>query len=310
MPDPEDPRRHDGDGPPPAGGAPRPSQPDPSSSHEPAPDGPEATESADLDQPSAPVPSAHDRRAVEDDLEGFETARMRLLRRLRGVLALVVAVALLLPSGRWIIDELGFRTSRDDIAAALGEDAAIVDALWLVRATGCDGRVSSGSGFTLATRDGPVIVTNRHVVANAARVSVRPLAGGATRNVDAYRLATDADVAVLGVPEAEDGEVTLRTTLDASTGDVVRVVGFPSGRPTLSEGTVRSAGGGRLEVGAPTAPGASGSPVLDVDGSVVGQIFARTGDGAGLATSSSALDAAVRGAVPHETLEGPVCGAP
>jgi S1-C subfamily serine protease len=251
-----------------------------------------------------------------DDLDGFETPRMRILRRLRIVVAAVVALALLLPSGRWLWDELGFRTSRDDIAAELGPDAGLVDALWLVRAFGCDGRVSSGSGFTLSTDGGPVIVTNRHVVAESARVSVRPLAGGATVNVDDYRLSTSADVAVLELPasagggDAEVAVAALSTALDPVAGDEVRVVGFPGGRPTLTDGSVRTSDGQRVEVAVPTAPGASGSPVLDGTGGVVAQIFARSTDGAGIATSSSALRRAVADAVPQEEVEGPTCAEP
>lgn len=258
---------------------------------------------------------AHEPADDPDSLEGFETPRMRILRQLRNVVAVVVALALLLPSGRWLWDELGFRASRDDIAAELGPDAGLVDALWLVRAFGCDGRVSSGSGFTLSTDGGPVIVTNRHVVAESARVSVRPLAGGPTVNVDDYRLSVSADVAVLELPAATDGDgeatvAALSTAIDPVTGDEVRVVGFPGGRPTLTDGSVRASDGRRVEVAVPTAPGASGSPVLDATGGVVAQIFARSSDGAGIATSSTALRQAVADAVPQQELEGPTCAEP
>jgi V8-like Glu-specific endopeptidase len=81
-------------------------------------------------------------------------------------------------------------------------------------------------------------------------------------------------------------------------GDPLRLVGFPAARPFTTLGTVAAVTDRELLVSLPTEPGASGSPLVAADGTVVGQIFARTVDGQGLATPIVRLLAAAREAVP------------
>ncbi|MBW3657645.1 MAG: serine protease [Actinobacteria bacterium] len=229
-----------------------------------------------------------------DDLDGFETSMSRFSNRIRKWLVVVVALSLVVPVGGWLIDELAFRRSGADVAEQLGEDGRLADAVMLVRSIGCDGQVSTGSGFLTLVDDEAVVITNRHVVEGARTVGLRPLEGGPATTATGYRLAANADVAVLELEAMPDDGLALPLGPSPREGQDVRVVGFPAARPYTTEGTVADDTGGQLLLELAVAPGVSGSPVVDADGAVVGQIFARTDDGDGVATSGSVLQTAVR----------------
>lgn len=238
---------------------------------------------------SYPLPS--------DDLHGYRTTTMRVVARLRLALGLVVAVAMLIPAGGWVVDRLAIRAASDAVIDALGEDADLAASFRLVRSVDCVGRATSGSAFALEVAGRPVLVTNRHVVDQARSTVVQPLDAGSATQVTGVRLAAIADVAVLEV--ADDAiPPPLRSGPAAGVGQSVISVGFPGGRPTFREGRVDRAEVERLVLGLEVAGGASGSPVLDEQGRVVGQVFARTSDGRGLATPVALLEAAVAEAVP------------
>lgn len=246
----------------------------------------------------SPAPAEVDAPASDDDLDGFETTMSRFSRRLRRWLVVVLAVMLVVPLGGWLVDEFAFRRSGDTVADSLGEDASLADAVMLVRSIGCDGRVSTGSGFLTQLEDRPVLVTNRHVVEGARTVGLRPLQGGAAHTATGYRLASEADVAVLELDALPDGAVTLPLGATPRAGEDVRVVGFPAARPYTTAGTVTRVAGGQLILELAVAPGVSGSPVVDDGGAVVGQVFARTADGGGVATAGDTLRTAVATAEP------------
>lgn len=236
----------------------------------------------------------------EEEATALDAARQRVRRRIRVLLAAVAVVALVVPLGGWLVDELTYRISGREVAAELGADAELVDALLLVRAGRCDGRVSTGSAFVVDLGDGPVVVTNRHVVEAVRSVGVRPFAGGEATTVTAVHVSDVADVAVLEVADPSRLPSPLAAGRPVGEGDVVRLVGFPAAQPFTSRGVVLSAASGVLVVDLVTDPGASGSPVVDEDGLVVGQVFGRTVDGQGIATPVHRLVEAVRSAVPAE----------
>lgn len=231
-----------------------------------------------------------------DDLEGMQTPLQRLVSRSKGWVAALLVVALVVPLGSYAIDEFAFGTAGDAVEEQLGVDADLADALLLVHSSDCLGRSSTGSAFAVQLDGQPVVVTNRHVVEDASSTVVRPLDGGAALQVVGHRVSDAADVAVLDL--ADDAEVArvLVTGQRAAPGDDVRVIGFPAGRPAISTGPVASADSGRLLLDLRVDPGASGSPVLDEDGRVVGQVHARTSEGRGVATPVAALLAAAAGA--------------
>ncbi|MFU8840643.1 MAG: S1 family peptidase [Nitriliruptoraceae bacterium] len=235
--------------------------------------------------------------APPDDLEGYRTTTMRVLGRFRLVLGLVVAGAMLVPAGGWVLDRLAVRAASEAVLEALGDDADLAASFRLVRSVDCLGRATSGSAFALETGGATVLVTNRHVVDQARTTLVQPLDAGSGAPVTGVRLATIADVAVLEV-DAEALPPPLRGGPSASVGQPVITVGFPGARPTLREGRVDRVEATRLVLGLEVAGGASGSPVLDEDGRVVGQVYARTTEGRGLATPIELLQAAIAEAAP------------
>lgn len=252
---------------------------------------------ADGDTPDDP---ARGSVGASDDLEGYETGMSRFSRRIRGWLVVVVAASLVLPLGGWLLDELAFQRSGDTVTEQLGEDAPLTDAVLLVRSIGCDGRVSTGSAFVMDLDGERVVVTNRHVVEGARTVGLRPLEGGPSRTATGYRLATRADVAVLELDDPEEAVQPLPFAGAPTVGQDVRLIGFPGGRPFTTAGTVTEAAGGQLRLELDVSPGASGSPVVDEDGGVVGQIFASTREGDGVATAGDVLLAAIAEAEPSE----------
>lgn len=233
-----------------------------------------------------------------DDLAGYDPLLRRVVRRTGLVLGVLVSIGLVLPAGSWVVDELRFRRSGDAVVAALGDDDVLADALVLVRTTRCDGGVATGSGFLLDLAAGPVLVTNRHVVDQARSVGVRPLTGSLAWTVEAVAVSDRADVAVLTLGPEVSLPAPLAPGAPARIGQQVRTVGFPAGQPATDTGQVAAAAVGRLLVAAPTRPGASGSPVLDTDGRVVGQLHARTPTGDGVATPILALREAIATARP------------
>lgn len=232
-----------------------------------------------------------------DDLDGFETTMSRVFGRLRLALGVLVALAMLIPAGGWVLDRLAIRSAGGEVEDALGDDAAITASLLLVRSVDCTGRSRSGSAFSLELGGVATVVTNRHVVEAARSTVVQPLAGGSGAQVREVLLADVADVAVL-VLDDEVVPPALSVGPAATIGQPIITVGFPGARPALREGRVDRVEPGRLTVALEVGAGASGSPVLDDDGRVVGQVFARTSDGRGVATPTDVVVDAARDSTP------------
>lgn len=270
-----------------------------------------------MDPDDAPAPDADDRYPdgpdtdgpdgdgpdADDDLAEVSTPLARLGAAARRWLAVLVALALVVPAGAWLVDEIGFLRSGADVVATLDGELAGTDAaaaVLLVRTIGCPGRTgSTGSAFVVETPDGPALVTNRHVVEHAATVGVRALDGSSSLTVTGVRLATSADVAVLEVTDEDrlPPALVLAST-PAAAGDPVRLVGFPAATPFTTTGEVARRDGAQLRLDLDVDPGASGSPVVDADGEVVGQVFAVARDGEGVATPTDVLAPAIAEARP------------
>src|SRR6056297_2728047 len=263
------------------------------------PEGPEGPEGPDGPPrgPDDPEDPPDDDPEDPDDLAGFQTTMPRVFGRLRPVLGILVALAMLIPAGGWALDRLAVRTAGGAVQEALGEDAVITDSLLLVRSVDCLGRSSSGSAFSLDLDGSSVVVTNRHVVDAARSTVVQPLEAGPGTQVREVLLSATADVAVL-VLDDETAPPALPTGPAASLGQPILTVGFPGAMPTLREGRVDRVEPGRLLLALEIGAGASGSPVLDQQGRVIGQVFARTQDGRGVATPITDVVAAVEAATP------------
>jgi len=138
-----------------------------------------------------------------------------------------------------------------------------------------DGSVSTGSGVQVAASR---ILTNCHVVANAKEVVVEHSATG--QKLPARGVSTDQgrDACVLEVIGAPGKPV--QQARFVSNGDTVHVLGYPqSSRLIVSEGKVLEAdfkfnNDTAIHTSNYCAPGASGGPLLNDEGELVGLIFA------------------------------------
>ncbi len=235
----------------------------------------------------------------DDDLAGYRTPMRRFLDRAKGGLGVLLAVALVVPLGAGLLQVLVFNRAGERVVEELDAadlDAALADAVLLVGGTTCSGGGAiTGTAFA-ATVDGTdLLLTNAHVVAGVRSLGVRPLDGGPGVTVASWQPSRVADVAVLELADPADLPPPLALADTAARrGDPVRTVGFPSGLPFTAAGPVASVAPDRLELDLEVAPGASGSPVLDSrTGRVVGQVFARTAGGRGVATPVGTVRAAL-----------------
>jgi S1-C subfamily serine protease len=177
-----------------------------------------------------------------------------------------------------------------------------------------DGEVATGTAF--AVRPDATLVTSRHVVTGAD--GRRPLRRIAVQFSDSDQVwparvvavATDADLAVVRidnivgqVPTVQSLNLRSDTVAD---GAPVALIGFPLGgdaspdaagrsvvRPRLSAGVVSGRRPDRFELNGYGAAGASGSPIFDSNGEVVGVLFGGRRHGAGTQTLYSVPASAV-----------------
>jgi S1-C subfamily serine protease len=147
-----------------------------------------------------------------------------------------------------------------------------------IRNVGCDS-LSTGSGFAI---DATTLITNRHVVANAAAIQISTYDG---RDIAATAATTAAlaDLAIVRTAAALPAFPDLADR-DPARGDTISVVGYPlGGELTVTTGKVIDettdplhANLGEVVVtDAQVEPGSSGSAVLDSAGRVVGVIYAK-----------------------------------
>ncbi len=201
------------------------------------------------------------------------------------------------------------RQSRLASAATLdaaGISAANIDAVCVVLVQFPDGSTASGSGFAVASNgNAGLVLTNRHVVVapdggRPSRIGV--IFNGSNQNFQAQLLAvhgdSTADVALLRVP-VRRGVPVVKGLVTASppvrTGDAVAVLGYPLGfqmemgedwrtvgvSAALSTGIVSKSLPERLVIVGYGAPGASGSPVFNREGQVVGILVGGQGESNG-----------------------------
>ncbi len=164
--------------------------------------------------------------------------------------------------------------------------------------------MSQGSGFAFAARHGVTyLLTNNHVLENAARIRVKLPDG---REFDARLKATDpkSDIAVLEIATRDVPILRLGDSSRLEVGEWVVALGNPFGLSnTLTAGVVSATGRTSLGINdyedfiqtdAAINPGNSGGPLLNLDGEVVGMntaIFSKSGGhiGVGFAIPSNLL---------------------
>ena len=150
-----------------------------------------------------------------------------------------------------------------------------------VSSVGCGGIVT-GSGFPVGNGN---VVTNAHVVSGtAAHAITKP--DGTTLRADVIFFDPERDVAVLHVPDYTVAAVTFGP---AQRGTQGAVIGYPGGArrttvPAVVDGSISAQGRDIYNANfvtrqifvlqASVHPGNSGGPLIDLDGRVLGMVFA------------------------------------
>jgi S1-C subfamily serine protease len=150
---------------------------------------------------------------------------------------------------------------------------------------GEDGEIATGTAF--AVRADGTLITSRHVVgAGQRRIAVQFAGSSQVWHARVIAVSGEWDLAAVKVDDIVGAVPTVRgLNLRADTlapGTPVMLVGFPRGsepeegtlpRASLSPAAFAAAGGGRVELYARSAVGASGSPVFDANGQVIAILF-------------------------------------
>lgn len=207
---------------------------------------------------------------------------------------------------RWVAEALGFRVewlaaeqtvrivpgSSDAEAPPAGEQAGDVKDVirqarvhvLVLRTYDAAGRpLAQGSAVAVAPN---AILTNWHVIADAASAAAVDDAGREIEVVGLLAADADRDLALLAV-DAGPAPARLGSAGSLEVGDVVIAIGSPLGlQNTVSMGIVsafRDADGTRLiQTTAPISPGSSGGGLFDARGALVGITFAQFQEGQNL----------------------------
>jgi S1-C subfamily serine protease len=161
------------------------------------------------------------------------------------------------------------------------DDASVVK----IEGRGCGGIVE-GSGFVVST---DTIVTNAHVIAGITHPYVISLAG-VRYSTTIIWFDPNLDLAVLKVSGLNAPSLTVDTT-DTGNGTIAAVLGYPGGGNFTAEpaSTIQefTADGRNIynqgdterdvyEIKADVIPGNSGGPLINVNGDVIGIVFAQS----------------------------------
>jgi S1-C subfamily serine protease len=195
-------------------------------------------------------------------------------------------------------------------------------AIALVYVESADGEVSTGTAF--AIRSDATLMTNRHVVIGSdlgrppRRIAVQFADSDQVWPARLLAVSRSADLAVLKVDNIS-GAVPVVEGLNERPdtlpeGAPVALIGFPNGgerssavgtegtvaRPILGSGVIQGTSAARLDIEGYGAAGASGSPVFDANGEVVGVLFGGTATQSGRMVFAVPAHVAVRflGSVP------------
>lgn len=139
-----------------------------------------------------------------------------------------------------------------------------------VTAESIDGKTAQGSGF-VANLEGKLwVVTNRHVVRGAERVTVAPQ-GKNPRRASFYKISPDLDLAIIECPANLNVQPLPLAKQKIIPGADIYVLGFPLGLANvISRGIIGATEDDYFLFDAPISSGNSGGPVVNNRGEVVG----------------------------------------
>jgi S1-C subfamily serine protease len=166
------------------------------------------------------------------------------------------------------------------------------------------GDIGEGTGFLVKTKDGPVVITNQHVIANNPNIRITT-SNGVTIAPLSFKAATDRDLAMITIKDAGYSYLTLAPDVTAvAAGDPSLTPGNSEGGEVMlnTVGKVLAIGPDRIEVDNPFYHGNSGGPVYDsktnqVIGVVTEAIKVDTSDDldkASFSSRSSAIQGSMR----------------
>ena len=145
-------------------------------------------------------------------------------------------------------------------------------------------RLSAGSGFVVDAQRG-LVLTNRHVVANARAIEVTI---GARRSEARLIAVSDVDLALLQIRPGNLTALPLGDSDRVAVGDYAIAVGnpFQVGQSVTAGiisavGRERRGGAAYVQTDAPINPGNSGGPLMNLRGEVIGINTAIIGPGGG-----------------------------
>ena len=144
---------------------------------------------------------------------------------------------------------------------------------------------SGGSGFIIG--DGKYVITNAHVVYKAKKIAVRNGVGKVS-NARIYDVSKKYDLAILELekPFLREFSIDGKNFVNPRTGEDVLIIGYPAAGltfdfPTITEGIISKVfhegdTEGIFLTSATVNPGNSGGPVINLNGKLVGVIYAGT----------------------------------
>lgn len=149
-----------------------------------------------------------------------------------------------------------------------------------------DNTLSRGSGFFVAADR---VITNRHVIEKASRVEIHLLSGKKFTVKGVLAIDGEGDLALLSVEVPKGSAIPLPIVKSVpQEGESVVVVGNPYGlEGSVSNGIVSAvreiSGYGKIiQITAPISPGSSGSPVVNMNGQVIGVATLQAAEGQSL----------------------------
>lgn len=167
------------------------------------------------------------------------------------------------------------KLSQNSVVSSLKQHVVRIDTISVT--TGRTAGQKSGTGFNISPQG--VIITNRHVLSGALKVTVT-FADGKIFAAKSFQSSSDSDLAVIYLGASNLPSATVNTVKSVREGEKVLIIGNPLGIGNVAaEGIVASyvrvADFARpvLAINASIHPGSSGSPVFDQNQQVVGVIF-------------------------------------